>query len=92
MFHAYLFSSVIFHRKWVTGESCQRITSGVICYLTPPAMQAALKQPQLFLSDVAGGGVHGDVRWEPGLGEGLVNRYSLLLCCGGSCCGYRART
>lgn len=63
-------------------------TTGVVLHLTPPAMQAALQHPQLLLSDVAWGGVHGEVGGQPGLGEGLMNRTPLLLSC---CRGSRSR-
>lgn len=51
---------------------------GVVLHLTPPAVQAALQHPELLLSDVAWGWVHGQVRGQSGLGEGLVDRHSLL--------------
>lgn len=57
-----------------------RRTSGVIFHFAPPAMQTALQDPQLLLSDVARRRVHGEVGRQPGLGEGLVDGYPLLLC------------
>ena len=53
-------------------------TVGVVLHLAPPAMQAALQHPQLLLGDVARGRVHGHVRGQPGLGEGLVDGHPLL--------------
>jgi hypothetical protein len=41
-------------------------------------VQAALQHPELLLSDVSWGRVHGQVRGQSGLGEGLVDRHSLL--------------
>lgn len=66
-------------------------TTGVVFHLTPPAMQAALQHPQLLLSDVAWGRVHGEVRGETGLGKWFMNGYSLLLGCTGSWSGTRGR-
>lgn len=51
---------------------------GVVLHLTPPAVQAALQHPELLLSDVAWGWVHGQVRGQSGMGEGLVDGHPLL--------------
>lgn len=60
-------------------EPVGRRTAGVIFHFAPPAVQTALQHPQLLLGDVAWGRVHGQVGRQPGLGEGLVDGYPLLL-------------
>lgn len=44
-----------------TGGRSRRRTPGVVFHFTPPTVQADLEHPQLFIGNVARGGVHGEV-------------------------------